>query len=804
MFIKPITIICCVLIATSAFANIGGSLDVSYIDYEITKPGEKPHTYTSIPFNVNLYLDKYGLLPRSWGSYSGKISTSLAGVRGIPPLTGFERLEQQVGYSRGNTNTALQYGLDITSPVRWLPLNGGIHQRNNSGTVSLLERHDDSTILDSTFKTGVFTGAGSEVTDANFTLGYKDSRDVEVKRTQGAMKQRVIYGEKMIIEQGHGIWTFLPQIIVDYKKTKYGTKNYLDSLLGSSKSALPGGLPDVAGMLNPDETTSTIVVGKQQWAGGYKKISIGKSLEEQYWLGNLTGTYKQREWWLLNGDRYSIDVQYSRKNDSNDNMLSTMSSREQLSGFSSVYADFFAEWAIRIPLLNGWTKDNLFTGWQNASLKTFSTFEKTTDSSGKSVSLDVPIFYAHDGKFVVESAKVERKIKEGSTKDSRAEINMTAIQYKLTLNNDGLITYSPMINYSATDNTTATNDDTSGSKITSETIQANLDIATTAKLWQKLWQLAERDCRVHVFCDSSSWRQFGMGLNYSFVQSKSSQIERNHTVTVRANIVNQNTLALDLSHMAFFAENPQPIAKDSIFDLFTNPVPEQSSEDRIISKHFSTLSAAWSPNITDVGRFSVNLSTSQEFAKTTFSDKAKTSAYMEAKLIASTWGATINSRMDWCPQDSSQLVNESNGILDFTPNQIWQASLKAQNLYYSERMGGETINTNLIQTARYSIRTERREIIRLLETLTYSISQQTAGQTEYWSGTGEIHTFPRPDTDIYGKAAIVNRAEGKDMLWAAGLAFSRQKITFSGEWAEGWRSDGREERKWTVSLKMAF
>lgn len=63
---------------------------------------------------------------------------------------------------------------------------------------------------------------------------------------------------------------------------------------------------------------------------------------------------------------------------------------------------------------------------------------------------------------------------------------------------------------------------------------------------------------------------------------------------------------------------------------------------------------------------------------------------------------------------------------------------------------------------------------------------------------------------IYAKSAYIDRTVGAisknrtDMMYAAGATFSRQRLQFTGEWASGWRSDGREEKKWSMHLKMIF
>ncbi len=796
MFKSIITIIC-LLISTNALAGIGGSLETSYTSYTVNEPGKSSRSFSMLPVSINLYIDKNGSLPKGWGSYSGRTSGNISMIRGVPQLDGIKPLNindqySNTGYLGSNTTTV--GNIDITSPYQNLPLTANFRQNNNSGALSFLEQRDINTILDSTSKTAVFTGAGQEITESNLTLGYKDSKDRQIRGGSGRNVFQMLLNGSEYRVQNQGIWKYIPQIVADYKKTKYGSANYLNSLLGG------GAKSSTNGYLTPAETTYTIAAGKQEFWGGYRKIAIGKSIEEQFYLGNLTGTQKIREWWAYKGDRYSMDVQYSHKNDSDEDYYSINNTgQSKKSGFTSLTADFFAEWNVKIPILNNWTGDNLLSGWKPAVIKTFSTYENTTDLSGKSVILDIPIFYSSDSTFLSESAKVERKSKETTDMNSINNINITSLQYKLTLNRDGYITYSPMVYYTASDSSLSKVGEKDDYK--SNSVQAGLNIATTDKLWQAL----ETECSHHIQCTPSMWKQFGAGVNYTYLQQQNVQIERSHSLSARAHLISNNQITLDLSHFSFFNENPQPVSQP---DSILNPSTPQTTpaDERTINKHISTLASAYTP-VFDFGHLTVNLSASQEFAKTNLFDKSTTTAYFAVKLNATSWGVTINSHAEWCPQEQIQLTNENNAIIEYLPNQIWQGQIRVQHFFYSDKTGGESHTVNSSGTGRFSIKYGQREIARLVETITYTTILQDSGQnTQTWSGSAEIHTYPRKamDTDIYAKGAILNDGTRTDKLYNIGLTFSRQKLTFAGEWAQGWRNDGREEKKWTVSLKTSF
>lgn len=731
------------LYASVSLAGWGGAIDVNYTNYEILDPKKPAYTASALTQQYSLFIDKAGKLPYKLGTYSGRGGGNFTLLMESNPLPIITQNQRSVGKPRP-FGLIMDGTTQILSPYKLLPFRGSFKKSNNVNTGFLSQKDTDS-ILMPEIASSIISGAEIGYSAGNFVLGYKDNKSREIKG-RGSNLGRLFQEGRTTTHKDQGVWAYLPQITGDYRsQTSKGSFLYFD------------------------QSTYIIAAGKKQFWAAYKKISYDDKLdkdlswtEEQINFGNLSGTYLTREWFDIFGVKISLDGQYNH--------------RKGFGPLESWYGNLFLDY------------DNKL--WRPANIKIFASYEKVSEKSGKSESWSAPVFYTHDDDFISESAKFEYKSQ--ILPNRIGEVITIASQFRSNINKNGLFTISPSFAYSTTDSKTI--EDNKIKPINDGLLQAAIELNTTRKLW----------------------KQIGLGAGYNYISKTGTTDEQTHNLLLKGNI-NKRFFTANISQSAVYhvnADPKQPVIDESVDIYLPTYIPPRFIPvyERTITEYLSNLSISWVPNINlGTGRLTVNFNATQEFIKTNFASRQRTEAFFVSRLTAPTWGAEINSRMEWTPQNIDQLRIESNAVIEYLPNQIWQASLKAQHLSTSQKRGLQSDTISMIQTARYSIWNDRREVVRLSETITYSWGKtQSADANDYMSGSGEIHLYPRSDLDIYAKSAYIDRTVGAvsanrtDMMYATGATFSRQRLQFNGEWASGWRSDGREEKKWTMHLKMTF
>lgn len=763
--ISIVTALLAFAFSANAFAGISGSMEAEYTSHSVNDPVDtKSETAASLSQKYSMFYTKRGVLGNSI-AYNGFLGGELYGIKNWFPSE--ESISTNVTASQSSIGGLLGKGwqsrmitggvAEFVSPWRWLP--AYLKASTTDDSLPIIEKNNlyrtfgSSPILPVDFSTGVIL---PERTYQNIFLGvgFRNSISADSGRNlQGVLKPNLVTAE---IEERESesnkklpLWNSLPYLQVTYNKNGMKVKR------------------DYYGV-DDEQSNLTASLGKDKFWLNYLRTTYDNKMNtfaswtnQRYELGTISES----------GYRYTIDVDDYRFKFSPNIYYATRDGKE---GFKEYGASLMTEGKIYYPTLEGWTEGDVKTYWD---------FDNRTGNDGSSSSeYRLPTYFLHSNSYLSERIRIEKSSNKKTTHNGSSTSDTNIFTWNADINKTGEYLFQPAITINNTTSDTAS----------ALSVETSLNIYTTPKYSKTLNLNIGYDLLYNNWPADIYKHRISGGVNYRL--SSHSSIYFNQSFS----FIDFGKLSMN-SAKSLGTLNTYESATGFGYSYFPN------------SKY--TLSLTGNLSIANTVTISQSVLERSEEKK-----RLHETYHLNLSSVYRTGNLTID-MSNWISNELGNPIYkydnfnyESRNVAAYNPIRSTEVAGECELHYNQSDSVSRRMTARQRATYRYYGRLQK-EYWSLQQNATMTTETTTSGY-----GTGTRSTSQSDSKSIgvnlnltpgtkFSANARVNYADsttGRTVTYGGGVNVNFNKLQMSADWQAGSNSAGREETKWTVSIRKTF
>ena len=737
-----------------AWAGLSASVEAEYGSHSVNDPAnQKNETASSLTEKYSVNYAKTGVLNNSL-VYSGILGVEVFGLKKWLPKEETASNSGSLPVTGGLLGKDYQYRVLMTgkaeyySPIRWLPLFARYTNSNDSlpytERSSLYKTFGSEPLLPVDFPTDI-TLPERTYQDLFLTLGFRNSpkkgeRDFTGSRIPNLLRADDLDRKDEIGVKAPPLWESLPYLQISYGKT--GTKV-------------------VRSVYQQDDSQTHLFasLGKDKLWANYRKIQYDmKSYSDSSWKEELyqLGTIDERGYpnFLVIDEhpiRYAPEIHYK--------------TREGYDGYREFGGSLQTEGKVVYPT---------FYGWREGDLRTLVNYSNmVSDDGSRSVEYRIPVYFSYGSETMDERIRFEKRSFQRVSSTNALDTNDYAYTWNANLNKNGDFLFTPSFNANISQN----------NEVKSLNLAAAVSMSTTPRYSRQLnyslgCELRYGDSPV----DAYDYRLSGR-VNYRF--HGSSSVFLSQDISLFTEDENQ------LRHLSTSTNS------------YTTSVYSTSLGYSFVPTEKYSLTVTGTASFSNLRR--LEQARTNDFSLETYQLNLS-SVYRTGNVVIDS-NHRISSENQTSQFTGSSLSYESRTVASYHPIRSTEIAADGELHYYKN--DGESKKATVRQRATYRYFGKlSRQYWNLEERAEYTkeINSNSVGvsQSESKSVGMSLNLTPGTKVSANGRVNYTDTSTGQTLSYGGGVNLNFSKLQVAFDWQEGKNNAGREEQKWTVSLKKTF